>query len=826
MKMKAKLAANRQRRLAAAELSFEQVRMLIQDQLAERFGRHEYGGPRCWVRELFPEFALVEKEGKLYRVSYTVDGADVTVGELQEVLPEYVPVESSEVAAKFDIDLQLAGESKPSDEQGLVWEFLVLLAGAAEVFTDAGLQFYFTKEFVREQAAAFDGAHAYADHAKGTVGSIRNVVGFWSDVKVKNDGQEAYATLNLFEAEDDLRKKMLSAWKAKRPQLIGASVKATVDGEVKVIGGKKYFAPTKVDLTTPRSIDLVPVGAVSGAGMVRLVASKEVPRQSAAAEVAGAGGGTQQKEKLMEKLIAVMLAAIMGWNATRAAALKNALTGMKDDDPKRLEHVTEVYIECANGQFARFNSSAGEGALAEIAEARKQVEATVAESKKVLTELQAAAKDNALANCKAVLRASLADSRLPVSAQKDIERRFADRVFSEDELKKECEAVRELLASVAPDTRVAFPVVTMGLDQYDKLQIALDKTFGLKKDPKGADLPTEIPAFKGLRHAYVEFTGDAEVTGKPNQARLSAILNNAGFPSALANTMTRALLMDYKAVDYRWREITSSISSPDNFKTQERIRVGYFGDLATVDPEAADYAELAAFTDEKVSYAVIQKGNIVTVTRKAIINDDLAALSKVVGRLGRAAARTLAKRVWNKVVNNDAYDVDGVALFHATHNNLGSSALGVTALNAAALLVYNQTEKDSNEKLALDVYTLVVPRNLWEVAFGINQSEKFNSGPGIEEANPWHHKFGANNERIITLPLTADVNDWYLFANPADVDILEVGFLQGRQDPEFFLADAVPAEQVFVADKVRYKVRHEYEAEILDFRGAFKAVVP
>jgi len=819
------LAAEHRTARVAAELSVDEIRGRINDALAEKYGRDEQGFRRARVDQMFMDHAIVSFQEKLWRVSFTLkEDGTAELGEMQGVEPAFAP--TGETMAQFNyIETLCAADAKPADTEGLVWEFVFLRAGPAEVYdAKSGLQFYFTPEFVAHAVTAFAGAHAYADHQAKPVGSIRNVVGFWTELKLAEGGQEARGHLRLFEAEDDLRKKLQSAWKAGRPDLIGVSVRAIVDGKPKFVAGKKYFVPAAVDVSVPRSIDLVPVGAVSGAHMVRLVASnnraellKEFSRQSPSGD-----GGTLKKEEprmKWQQLLQLMLAAIRGWSAERAAALERELAAIPEADPKRLEQVTEVYVECMNGQFARVNASAGEGVLAEITAAKQAAETMAADAKKVLDEVKAENQKAQLAACKTVLQASLNDSKLPVPARKEIERRFADRVFSADELKKEIEAVREVCAALVSDGRVAYPVISgRVLDQYDKLEIALCKTFGVTKDEKGADLPAEIPAFTGIRHAYVEFTGDAEVTGRPNQTRLSAIFNNAGFPNALANTMTRQLIRDYAAVDYRWRDIVSTIGRADNFKTQERIRVGYFGDLATVDPEAADYAELAAYTDEKISLAVIQKGNVVTVTRKMIINDDLNTIMKVNQRLARSAARTLAKRVWNVPIANPNYDVDGVALFHATHNNLGSTVLGSAALTAAEELMFKQTEKDSNERLGLRAYLLAVPIELWDEARDLNQATQGG-------ANQWFHRFGENNERIIVNPLQTDATDWILLANPAEVETIEVDFLQGRQEPEFFLADAIPAEQVFVADKIRFKIRHEYEADALDFRGMFKAVV-
>jgi hypothetical protein len=92
-------------------------------------------------------------------------------------------------------------------------------------------------------------------------------------------------------------------------------------------------------------------------------------------------------------------------------------------------------------------------------------------------------------------------------------------------------------------------------------------------------------------------------------------------------------------------------------------------------------------------------------------------------------------------------------------------------------------------------------------------------------ANPVYHLFGDNGERILVNPLFTDATDWYIFRDPADVDSIEVAFLNDQREPEFFVASIPTVGQMFVADKQQYKIRHEYGGDIVDYRGAYKAVV-
>jgi hypothetical protein len=368
----------------------------------------------------------------------------------------------------------------------------------------------------------------------------------------------------------------------------------------------------------------------------------------------------------------------------------------------------------------------------------------------------------------------------------------------------------------------------------ERLQVALDKTFGLThrvelvagpngllRVTRGSALPSEIPAFSGLREAYVTFTGDTDVL-KLKESRLSQTFSTFSFPNALANTMNGLLAKGYGEVDYRWRDIVTTVTSPSNFKTLERSRVRFVGDLEEL-AEDQPYEEVSDHGDEKFTYAVATRGKLLTITRRANLADNVQGIERSIEQLARAAARTLAKRVWDKVISNQAYGVDSLPVFHTDHGNLGAAALSVASLNAARLALFAQTEPGSDERLGLSgPFLLAVPIELEATAREI----KCEHIPGslTYEGNAWYQRFGAVGERIFANPLFSDAGDWYLFDISRKVGILEVGFLMGRQMPELFVADDPRADSAFSQDRVVYKMRHEYEAAIEDYRGSYKAV--
>lgn len=370
------------------------------------------------------------------------------------------------------------------------------------------------------------------------------------------------------------------------------------------------------------------------------------------------------------------------------------------------------------------------------------------------------------------------------------------------------------------------------MDECEKLQAALDKTCGVEVDEKFR----QVPAFTSLRGAYMAFTGDSEFRGIPSPAgiklgeafmqmrRLPAGYSTNTFSFALENTWGRRLIKEYKRVDYREDALISYFRNAVDFKTMEIIGVGYFGDAPDVNPETGDYQEITMPTDVEAAYALNQKGWILTITRKVMLNDDLKTVIQLISKMARSHRITHAKRAWAKIIGNATFGGDSTNLFHEDHGNLGAVVLtndetGIATLTARLKAMYAQTEQDSGEGLALEAKYLWVPRALLEIAKGLNSPWPLTAG-----GNPHAGRFGRNHENIICNPLFTDPNDWGLIADGTEVELLEAAYLNGQREPEFFLASDPIMGQMFVADKIQYKSRHEYEFEIADFRGLDKSV--
>jgi hypothetical protein len=342
-----------------------------------------------------------------------------------------------------------------------------------------------------------------------------------------------------------------------------------------------------------------------------------------------------------------------------------------------------------------------------------------------------------------------------------------------------------------------------------------------------------IPAFKGLRDAYLHFTGDHEVSGcfLPDKVskdlRACADFNANSFAYALQNALSMYLSKMYKEFPYHEDVLISERRRAEDFRQIHSVQLGYLDDLPDVDPEDADYHSVESYDDTEAQYNLSHKGAILRVTRRHVLNDSIGVVKAMIKRMARAANKAHARYVWNFFIQNSTCP-DGTSWFTPGHGNLGSDALDFSPLVTAITALVNMEEPGpSTEKIGLDLssfnWHLVVPIGLWDLAVKKNQAQYLVNDLSVP--NPCYRLFGDHNERIIVCPFLTNTNDWGIIRDSQDVPIVEMSYYAGKEDPEFILEEGASDEQVFIADKYGYKVRHEYGGTLADYRGGYKSIV-
>lgn len=361
------------------------------------------------------------------------------------------------------------------------------------------------------------------------------------------------------------------------------------------------------------------------------------------------------------------------------------------------------------------------------------------------------------------------------------------------------------------------PVVDYQLDGEDRLQLATDLMLGVRQAAGNG-----LRGFDGLRDCYRYCSGDLDFreftsSGQGFWTKTSQAISMSNFPNILLNSMTKRLIQDYEDFPLV-KGIEKIYVKTDfrDFKPQDRVRMGYLADLPQV-TEANVFTELTPPTDEKINYLVTKNGGMFTISEETIRSNDLGRITLFIERQARAARHTLCTFISNFFITPPNYDPDGLAWFHASHNNLGVAPLAPAALDAQAIVLAKQTEKDSLNRMGLTLDWIMVPPDLLPTAMVVHRETG---------ANGWRGKFGADDENIILNPLLTEVDDWYGGCFSAAAPFLEVGFLDGIDTPQLQLVSADPRmDTAFSNDQIRCKVSFVFGGKPIDFRGVFKQLV-
>lgn len=744
-----------------------------------------------WIQEVYDDHVIYSVEGAgtpatTYNRTYVIADDDVvTLGEPSEVKikTEYVPVR--EGVAQFSGSLIEA-----LDDDGWRWRVQVIQSGTSKNGNEYPLS------VLHAAAQLYEGVPVFPEHDAKRRG-FPDTLGVITESTPNARGIEA--TFEVRRSRTDVRDDMRQAWDVKGrtgKDLFGFS------HSVRKFRSRPRAGRGRVveSIDEVESVDLVMSPAAGGALLAPIAEATDLsfdPLQEALMNVEQLLAKLREGKSLSMDELAFLQENIGG------AELADALT------EGRSKPAATVVVETDTSKL------------------------TEAEDR-IAKMLDEAEKKASLAECRATLTTKLAESKLPEKVKTAIAEDFDGRIFESADLDKRIQRDTEMAASLAAVKPHGLGRVQVGDDARDQQRMAMDAFFGLPND-KG------VKPFRSIKEAYIAIEGDTRfsyideglarailresASVAPDDMRLDESIQTGTFAQLWGDSITRRMVREYNAPQYSsWRQIVSDFVPLNDFRTQRRMRMGGYGELPLVG-EGAPYQPLASPGDEEATYALSKRGGTEDLTLEAIANDDVGAVRRLPVKLGRAAARTLYRAVWVTTIQGNATcTYDSTALFDASHNNTDTDALDATNLLAAENAMRNQTAYGES-LLVLGAANMpriiAIPNELRDTAFRLTQSPVRISSAG-DSTEP--NIFAGNGYTIIVVDEWTDATDWYLFADPQSVPILEVGFFNGREDPELFVQDQPTVGSTFTADKITYKMRHIWGIGILDHRGAYRNV--
>ncbi|MBS6000791.1 MAG: Clp protease ClpP [Haemophilus haemolyticus] len=282
--------------------------------------------------------------------------------------------------------------------------------------------------------------------------------------------------------------------------------------------------------------------------------------------------------------------------------------------------------------------------------------------------------------------------------------------------------------------------------------------------------------------------------------------SSSDFGQILIDVAHKSLLKGWETAAENFDQFTSRGTLTD-FRAAKRVGLGDFGYLPQVG-EGEEYT-YGTIGDEGASVALATYGQLFSITRQAIINDDMHLLTKIPEKMGQAARATIAKLVFALLTGN-AIAQDGKKLFDASHkNSFDNAALDVANIDKAIQMM-NGFVNTRGEPLAIEPDFMLLPTSLYTRAkqvLGSASVEGADINSGI--INPIRDIVPTVKSARLQV---ADPKSWYLINKEA----IEVSYLDGIDTPY------MEQQQGFTVDGVSTKVRIDAGVNVIDYRGIVK----
>lgn len=287
-----------------------------------------------------------------------------------------------------------------------------------------------------------------------------------------------------------------------------------------------------------------------------------------------------------------------------------------------------------------------------------------------------------------------------------------------------------------------------------------------------------------------------------------AINSTSSFPIALSNVASKALMQGYETAPSTFATWAGKGSNRD-FKPAKRFLLSEAAELKLV-PEGGQFKD-SQMSEAGTNVSVLTFGRTFSLTRQAIINDDLGVFNDISSKFGRAAKNKINNMVYDLLSGNTVLE-DGKALFSADRKNLATagSELSVVSLAAGVAAMRRQKHIGENRNLNISPTYLIVPPELEALAYQVVKSV-VDPARSNDTVNPFSGRF-----TIVVDAALTDPHAWYLASRPTDVQTIEVTYLNGIETPR------LETQTGFKVDGIEYKVAIDCNATAIDFRGLYK----
>lgn len=326
----------------------------------------------------------------------------------------------------------------------------------------------------------------------------------------------------------------------------------------------------------------------------------------------------------------------------------------------------------------------------------------------------------------------------------------------------------------------------------------------------GADPTDNGRRFRGMRLAQMMAVRNGITSHDEVEiySRSVGMQTTSDFPLILGTAANRVMLDAYRAAPQVYRSLSRRRSFAD-FKPHAMIRGGEVPNLKKL----AEGGEIkhGALKEGGESVRLDTYGLNISLSRQAIVNNDLGTFSDMAAQFGRSASRTEEQIAFAVILSNSGNGPkmgDGKTFFHADHGNVSASGADPSeATLDAAYQAYADQKNLDGDPMGYEPGILLVGPKLRVKALKLVTP--------ITPATQADAVVIGQNLTVVIAPWITD-KSWRLFTDPADLPAFVYGFLQDNEAPQ------VEQFERYNQDGITWKALHDFGFGAVNAAAGFK----
>lgn len=355
--------------------------------------------------------------------------------------------------------------------------------------------------------------------------------------------------------------------------------------------------------------------------------------------------------------------------------------------------------------------------------------------------------------------------------------------------------------------------IEFGLDSKDKFRAAVTDAVLIR----GAyQRPTNSPALAPGHESFLSYKLSElareclRFVGQSLRGNIMEVVGRAlttsDLPSIMADVANKFLQQGFMSAEETF-DLWTGVMPANDFKQTMLIGVSNIDGLLEI-KEDGEY-KYGYISDKHEHIQLGTYGRIYPLSRQAIINDDMNALTVIPAKRGEAARRLEGDVVYAVITANAAMNEDNTTLFHADHGNIGTAGLPDSDTMDEMDALFGAQTGIKGEALNIPIKYVLAPRGIRGATERFFNTVQILDANGQLLNNIWS---GNSVQRIYEGRLqTADTKRWYC-AGPKGTTIMRA-HLSGIDTPY------MEERTGWTVDGVEYKVRFDVAAAASDFRA-------